>query len=272
MIDAMLFFNRMKWCFAVFMAMIVGSMSACSVAPQPDRSPVNESVRLACLRWSSGVIVTGNHTWRPSDHGVDGFINIPEDAEAGSATPISDDGYFLTVDHVLKNDASLSVFLCYGYDTKWHSARVVWRDPDADLALLHVPMPTPGYFHWSPRNGWVPAGTSVFHIGIATGVDARVGKMLTSLKPESMLTGSRLFKIDLPLQPGDSGGAVLDVHGRLVGVNSAVEYLMPMETAIFIDSEATRPSVDAIERIIQRDRKRKHGAAGAVSDKNAGGE
>lgn len=60
--------------------------------------------------------------------------------------------------------------------------------------------------------------------------------------------------MDIPLEPGDSGGPVIDAYGNLIGVNSAVEFLIPLETAIFIDSEGVRPNVQKIHELIQRDR------------------
>jgi hypothetical protein len=49
---------------------------------------------------------------------------------------------------------------------------------------------------------------------------------------------------------------VVDAHGALVGINSAVEFLVPMETAFFVDSEACRPNTRRIESVIQMDRAR----------------
>jgi hypothetical protein len=74
------------------------------------------------------------------------------------------------------------------------------------------------------------------------------------LSPETFLTPNRAFKIDIPLQPGDSGGPVVDGYGNLLGINSAVEFLIPMETPIFIESEANRPNTQKIQAIIQKDR------------------
>ena len=62
--------------------------------------------------------------------------------------------------------------------------------------------------------------------------------------------------MDIPLQPGDSGGPVLDAYGNLVGINSAVEFLVPLETAFFVDSEGNRPNVRKINAIIENDRLR----------------
>jgi len=187
--------------------------------------------------------------------------NEPGDADGGSAAPISHDGYFLTADHVLANAHERNIFILYGRGGKLatHKARIVWRSPGSDLALLHIGVDTPFYYRWTPPGRWLGAGHHVIHGGIATGFKAPVGRLRTPLAPESGFTGSRQFKIDIPLQPGDSGGPVLDAYGSLVGINSAVEFIIPMETAIFVDSEGNRPSVRRIEAIMRRDRARNIG-------------
>ncbi|NQX02918.1 hypothetical protein HQ447_19850, partial [bacterium] len=52
------------------------------------------------------------------------------------------------------------------------------------------------------------------------------------------------------------GGPVVDAYGRLVGINSAVEFLVPMETAFFVDSEGNRPNIAKLEAVIHQDRVR----------------
>ena len=190
-----------------------------------------------------------------------------EDVDGGSAAPISPDGYFLTADHVLARVGSdRNAFVLYGLGRQLVTAkaRVVWRSSAADLALLHAPLHTPYFYHWTPPDKWLPEGTWVMHGGIATGRESAPGRLSTALRPEGRLTGSRRFKIDIPLKPGDSGGPVVDAHGRMVGINSAVEFLVPMDTAFFVDSEGCRPSVRVIEGVMRRDRARKIAAGSNV--------
>jgi S1-C subfamily serine protease len=96
----------------------------------------------------------------------------------------------------------------------------------------------------------------VIHGGIATGFKSAPGTLNTALGPERGFGRSRRFKLDIPFQPGDSGGPVVDAYGRLVGINSAVEFIVPMETAFFVDSEANRPNLGFLESLIQADRAR----------------
>jgi S1-C subfamily serine protease len=231
---------------------------ACSVAPSPDAAAPTRATRQIVAERVSAVVVTDRAN-------LDNWVSrnfstslSPKDADGGSAAPISADGYFLTADHVLSRVAGRNVFIICGQGGRFVSAkaRVVWKSKSSDIALLHIPRKTPYFYQWTPPERWLPAGNFVIHGGISTGMKSADGKLATPLPPESAFTGTRTFKIDIPLQPGDSGGPVVDAYGRLVGINSAVEFLVPMETAFFIDSEGNRPNTRLIDALIRMDRTR----------------
>jgi S1-C subfamily serine protease len=233
-------------------------MQACTPPPMAESVTPGPMARQIVAERLSAVLVT-------STPDIDSWVgrrftsmSPPGDADGGSATPISPDGYFLTADHVLAELNGRNVFVIYGRGGRVVSARarVVWRSESDDLALLHVPMETPYYYRWTEPRRWLPEGTRVIHGGVATGFRSDPGKLSSSLPPEGTMTRNRSFKIDIPLKPGDSGGPVVDAYGALVGINSAVEFLIPLETAFFVDSEGNRPSVRKIEDIIRRDRAR----------------
>lgn len=234
---------------------------SCAVAPQPDGAAPGKATRQIVTERVSAVVVTDHQSlnrWVSRNFST---AQAPGDADGGSAAPVSADGYFLTADHVLSRMAGRNVFLIYGQGgrLKPARARVVWRSESSDLALLHIPVKTPYFYQWSPPEKWLPAGTGVMHGGIATGFKSGDGKLGTTLAPESPFTRTRRFKIDIPLKPGDSGGPIVDAYGRLVGINSAVEFLVPMETPFFIDSEGNRPNTRTIDTLIQQDRIRNSG-------------
>ena len=66
---------------------------------------------------------------------------------------------------------------------------------------------TPYYYDWTPPGEWLVTGHGIIHGGMATGFRTEPGRLRTALSPEGMFTGNRPFKIDIPLQPGDSGGS-----------------------------------------------------------------
>lgn len=232
--------------------------TSCGVAPAPNLKPPGPEVQALVARRAAAVIVTEREHLPRWSRG--GFVaeRSPGDADGGSAVPVAADGYYLTADHVLAGMAGRNVFIfprIAGHFTPF-KARVVWRSAAGDVALLKIPRATVDYYHWTAADRWLPVGTPVIHGGIATGPRMMRGKLSTSLAPESGLTRVRRFKLDIPLQPGDSGGPVVDAEGHLVGINSAVEFLVPMETAFFVDSEARRPNVRALEALIRGDRAR----------------
>ena len=239
--------------------LLVGWLTqACSVSPPPDQVAPGQMTRQIVAERVSAVVVTERSNL---DNWVNrNFVNSnsPGDADGGSAAPISPDGYFLTADHVLSRMEGRHVFLIYGQGGRLvpSEARVIWRSAGGDLALLHIPVKTPYYYQWTPPERWLAAGNGVIHGGISTGFKSGDGKLGTALAPEGAFTRTRSFKIDIPLQPGDSGGPVVDAYGRLIGINSAVEYMVPLETAFFIDSEGNRPNTRLIASLIESDRAR----------------
>lgn len=228
------------------------------VAPpsvNPAGVPGESASRIVRERLSAVVVTTRDQlgTWANNRFAI---ADAPGDADGGSAAPITPDGYFLTADHVLARADGKNVFIIYGSGGEiiTAKARIVWRSKSDDLALLHIPRTTPYHYNWSPADQWLAPGHGIIHGGMATGFRCSPGRLRTALSPEGSLTGNRPFKIDIPLQPGDSGGPVVDAFGKLVGINSAVEFIVPMETAIFIDSEGNRPNTRKIADIIRKDR------------------
>ena len=244
------------------------SLSACSFtppAPPPDLSPPGRAVVRQAASRLAAVVISGKEELSPWVESRFTQGRGPDDADGGSGIPISPDGYFMTADHVLARSEGRNVFVVHGQQggLRASKARIVWRSASSDLALLHIPVATPRYYTWTSPDQWVPAGTPVFHSGIATGFRGEPGKLVTSIPPGR--GNATRIKHDIPLEPGDSGGAVIDARGQLVGVNSAVEFLVPLETAFFIESEANRPNVRALQRLIEADRRRNKHLLPAVS-------
>ena len=247
-----------RWIFKVAI-FAFGTLASCVSPPPPvvnGPTPSRDVYRAAAKRFAAIVVSERDDvdSWLGSRFSQS---RAPKDADGGSAIPVAPDGYFLTADHVLESapDRRLFVILRKQGRLRATPARVVWRSSADDVALVHAPVATPDYYEWTPSSAWLPQGTAVMHSGIATGFESPAGRLLSPIRPESGLTGNQRFKHDIPLEPGDSGGAVVDARGLLVGVNSAVEFLVPLETAFFIESEANRPNVRKLMRRIKQDRR-----------------
>ena len=234
-------------------------VQSCLQAPRPERTPPGpQACHMVAERISAVVLTKGEsiQTWADRRFSK---MDAHADVDGGSATPITADGYFLTADHVLERmGKGRNVFVLYRWSGTLVTARarVVWRSGPADLALLKAPLKTPYFYEWTPCQEWLPEGTAVIHGGVATGLKTTTGKLASALAPENRFTRVRRFKIDIPLQAGDSGGPVVNAHGGLIGINSAVEFLVPIDTAFFVDSEGSRPNTRMMENLINRDRAR----------------
>lgn len=176
--------------------------------------------------------------------------------DGGSAAPISQDGYFITANHVLARAGGNHVFIIYanGGKTITSRARIVWRSDKDDVAILHIPAKTPYYYQWSEFDFPMILGHSVMQGGVVTGATLGQGKVISKIKSDGLMAKSGTFHMDIKLQPGDSGGPIVDVDGHLVGINAKIEFLTSLQTEIFIESEAIRPSISGIQAIIDRDR------------------
>jgi S1-C subfamily serine protease len=145
---------------------------------------------------------------------------LPGNTEArrssGTGFFVTDDGYFVTAAHVLKNSDNFHVLT--GSET--NSATVIKQDFALDLALLKTSVASQGI----PIDG-KPAGQklgdAVFTIGFPNPEMQGIAPKLTR-GDISSLAGARddkrFFQISVPVQPGNSGGALVDSNGSVVGV------------------------------------------------------
>ena len=155
-----------------------------------------------------------------------GFGQPREQRGSGSGVIIRPDGYIVTNNHVIANATKVSVTL---NDNRQYDATVVGADPATDVAIIKVDatgLPT------------IPMGNSdnlrlgewVLAIGSPLGAQLRstITAGIVSAKGRSMPDNSGEFKIesfiqtDAAVNPGNSGGALVNKKGELVGINTAI--------------------------------------------------
>jgi serine protease Do len=148
---------------------------------------------------------------------------------AGSGVIMSDDGYIVTNNHVVEGADKIMVHL---NDKRQFEARVIGRDPSTDIALLKVDakeLPTLSYGNSDDvRVGeWVLAVgnpmnlTSTVTAGIVS-AKARNINILQGDQSRNILPIESFIQTDAAVNPGNSGGALVDASGRLIGINSAI--------------------------------------------------
>jgi S1-C subfamily serine protease len=159
----------------------------------------------------------------------------------GSGTIISEDGWVLTAGHVGQQPGrQLTVILSDGTSLPGITAGQHFG-PDGDVGLVKIDAPG-RTFAFAPigRSADLATGDPVIALGHPLGPElrpwrpppVRVGRVLGRDGPT--------FAIDAPLSPGDSGGGVFDLEGRLVGVNSAASERPDLNLAATVESAQAR--------------------------------
>ncbi len=143
----------------------------------------------------------------------------------GSGVILSPDGYIVTNYHVIENAHKIQVTLD---DKRTYKAELIGVDPPTDLALLKIKADNLPYLNFGDVDQ-VRLGDWVLAIGNPFNLTSTVTAGIISAKGRNLgLMGDRNYRIesylqtDAALNPGNSGGALVNLKGELIGINSAI--------------------------------------------------
>ena len=153
------------------------------------------------------------------------WIEIPSKGE-GSGVVIDQKGHVLTNFHVVEGAQEIQVTLFNG---KAYDARLVGYDPTNDVAVLRIDAPPDELFPiLFGDSANLRVGQRVFAIGnpfglertLTTGIISSLNRWLPSRTNNRKI--KQIIQIDAAINPGSSGGPLLDSHSRMIGMNTAI--------------------------------------------------
>lgn len=147
-------------------------------------------------------------------------------AGLGSGVIITSDGYIVTNNHVIEKSDKIEVTL---NDNRNFTAEIIGTDPTTDLALIKIDAKDLHVIPFGASEN-LKVGEWVLAVGNPFGFTSTVTKGIVSAKSRNisstMQTGSRgvesFIQTDAAVNPGNSGGALVNLNGELVGINTAI--------------------------------------------------
>lgn len=151
----------------------------------------------------------------------------PREAQAsGSGVIISQDGYIVTNNHVVENSSKVEVIL---NDKKNYEAEIIGTDPSTDLAVIKIKETgLPNILLGSSENikvgQWVLAVGNPFNLEstVTAGIISAKGRSLNILRNKDRAPIESFIQTDAAVNPGNSGGALVNTQGELIGINTAI--------------------------------------------------
>lgn len=161
--------------------------------------------------------------------GGGGRRQAPQQAEAsGSGVIISADGYIVTNNHVVEDASEISVIL---NDKREFKAKVISTDPSSDLAVIQIkatdlPFMTFGDSDALKVGEWVLAVGNPFNLEstVTAGIVSAKGRQNIIDRNEDRAANplESFIQTDAAVNPGNSGGALVNLKGELIGINTAI--------------------------------------------------
>jgi S1-C subfamily serine protease len=164
---------------------------------------------------------------------------------AGSGAIFTPDGYILTNSHVVHGADSIEVIFSDGSSSK---AVLIGTDPSTDLAVIRVQSSNLQFLTLGDSSK-LKVGQLIIAVGnplgfdstVSTGVVSALGRALQSLDGRTI---ENIIQHTAPLNPGNSGGPLVNTKGEIVGVNTAIiamaqgiGFSIPSNTATFVISQ-----------------------------------
>src|SRR6056297_3486517 len=175
------------------------------------------------------IVPTRNRDFRDSDEEDDSLwrrFMPPNTQTVGSGVLISADGYILTNNHVVEDAISDGITVTLE-DKRTYDSRIVGRDPSTDLAVIKIdganfPSVTVGNSDSIEVGEWVMAIGNPFRLQstVTAGIVSALGRDVRII--DDLLRIESFIQTDAAINRGNSGGALVNTSGELIGINTAI--------------------------------------------------
>lgn len=154
-------------------------------------------------------------------------FNLPQEGQmkAGSGVILSEDGYIVTNNHVIDGGGSIEVVL---NNKKSYKGTIIGTDPNFDIALIKIDAKEKLPFVSYGNSDEIKVGEWVLAVGNPFNLTSTVTAGIVSAKARNirLINGSSpveaFIQTDAAVNPGNSGGALVNTRGELVGINTAI--------------------------------------------------
>ncbi len=159
--------------------------------------------------------------------GQGGGVQIQPVIGSGSGVIITNDGYIVTNNHVVDGAQEIEVIL---NDKRTFEAKLIGADPTTDVALLKIDADNLKYLKYGDSDDlkvgeWVLAVGNPFNLTstVTAGIVSAKARSINILANQNTPFGIEAFiQTDAAVNPGNSGGALVNQKGELVGINTAI--------------------------------------------------
>jgi len=145
--------------------------------------------------------------------------NATPQIASGSGVIISPDGYIVTNNHVIANADKLQITL---NNNKTYDAELIGADKNTDIALLKIEAKEELSSLVFGDSDNTKIGEWVLAVGNPFDLTSTVTAGIVSAKARSLGAGQSFIQTDAAVNPGNSGGALVNTNGELIGINTAI--------------------------------------------------
>lgn len=150
----------------------------------------------------------------------------PHERSTGSGVIISDDGYIVTNHHVIEDATNVEVIM---NNNQRYYAKIVGTDPSTDLALLKIKAKNLPFVAYGNSDAvkigeWVLAVGNPLNLNstVTAGIVSARARNIRILREKNNLQVESFIQTDAAVNSGNSGGALVNLKGELIGINTAI--------------------------------------------------